>query len=128
MHSVVIHECNFVAPDDDMVHTQNIENTWMRAKRKLKRQFGTSRALFHTYLDEFMWRCSVESKNYFGKMLANITESPMNCHNYYRHFQTIFLLLLVFRHFQPFLRTISFSMLFSLLNALLLMISFICLS
>src|SRR6218665_2664958 len=37
MHSVVIHERNFVAPDDDMVHTQNIENTWMRAKRKLKR-------------------------------------------------------------------------------------------
>src|SRR6218665_581134 len=72
---LVIHERNFVAPDDDMVHTQDIENTWMRAKQKLKRQFGTSRALFHTYLDEFMWKCSIESKNYFGKMLANIMES-----------------------------------------------------
>src|SRR6218665_1168720 len=57
MHSVVIHERNFVAPADDMLHSQNMENTWMRAKRKLKRQVGTSRALFHTYLDEFMWRC-----------------------------------------------------------------------
>src|SRR6218665_1777779 len=69
---VVIHE---VFIEDDMVHTRNIENTWMRAKRKLKRQFGTSRDLFHTYLDEFMWRCSVDNKNYFGQVLANITES-----------------------------------------------------
>jgi hypothetical protein len=34
---------NFVNPD---IHTQNIENMWMRVKRKLRRQFGTSRALF----------------------------------------------------------------------------------
>jgi len=31
------------------IHTQNIENMWMRLKRKLRRQFGTSRALFQTY-------------------------------------------------------------------------------
>ena len=30
-HSVVVHERNFVYSDDDEVHTQNIENLWMRA-------------------------------------------------------------------------------------------------
>ena len=64
MHSVVIYKRNFISPDNDMVHTQNVENTWVRAKRKLKRQFGTSRALFHSYFDEYMWTCSVERKNY----------------------------------------------------------------
>ena len=44
-HSDVVHQRNFVDPADAEVHTQNIENTWMRAKRKLKRQFGTSRAI-----------------------------------------------------------------------------------
>jgi hypothetical protein len=44
---------NFVNPD---IHTQNIENMWMRVKRKLRRQLGTSRALFKTYLSEFGWR------------------------------------------------------------------------
>ena len=35
---------------------QNIENLWMRAKCKLRRQFGTTGALFDTYLEEFMWQ------------------------------------------------------------------------
>jgi hypothetical protein len=43
---VIIHEENFVDPEDPEVHTQNIENTWMRCKRKLRRQFGTSTNLF----------------------------------------------------------------------------------
>src|SRR6218665_1722914 len=30
----VIHERNSVCPDDNTVHTQNIENVWMRAKKK----------------------------------------------------------------------------------------------
>ena len=33
---------NFVNSD---IHTQNIEDMWMRVKRKLRLQFGTSRAL-----------------------------------------------------------------------------------
>ena len=48
----VIHDANFVNPDNLDIHTQNIENMWMRVKRKLRRQFGTSRALFQTYLSD----------------------------------------------------------------------------
>ena len=55
IHDVVIHEQNFVDPLHPEVHTQNVENMWMRAKRKLRRQFGTARPLFITYLEEFLW-------------------------------------------------------------------------
>lgn len=78
MHSTVIHEANFVDPDDDLVHTQHIENMWMRAKRKLKRQCGTSRALFHTYMDEFVWRCNFTGLNLFPNFLIAISDTyPM---------------------------------------------------
>jgi len=46
-------DANFVNP---YLHAQNIENMWMRVKLKQRRQFGTSRALFQTYLSEFRWR------------------------------------------------------------------------
>ena len=55
IHDVVIHEQNFVDPLHPEIHTQNVENMWMRAKRKLRRQFGTARPLFITYLEEFLW-------------------------------------------------------------------------
>lgn len=55
-HKVIIHEEHFVDPDDDIIHTQNIENTWMRAKHKIKRQFGTSCVLFESYMAKFMWQ------------------------------------------------------------------------
>jgi len=42
-HAVVVHQAHFVDPNDTEIHTQNIENMWMWAKRKIKRQFGTSR-------------------------------------------------------------------------------------
>jgi len=45
-HDVIVHQQNFVDPGDEDVHTQNVENMWMRAKRKLRRQFGTSRECF----------------------------------------------------------------------------------
>lgn len=76
MHSVVVHERNFVDPVDPEIHTQNIENLWMRAKRKLKRQFGTSRALFPSYLDEFAFRNAHRRMRYVcGAFLARIGES-----------------------------------------------------
>ena len=74
MHSVIVHQHNFVDPIDQDIHTQNIENLWMRAKRKLKRQSGTSRALFTSYLHEFQFRSSVEGNNVFGEFLLVIAE------------------------------------------------------
>ena len=55
-HSVVLHEHNFVNPLDSDVHTQNVENLWMRVKRKLRQQFGTNEDLFTSHLHEFIWR------------------------------------------------------------------------
>ena len=53
---VVVHQENFVDPLHPEIHTKNVENLWMRAKRKLRRQFGTTRQLFDTYLREFVWQ------------------------------------------------------------------------
>ncbi|KAK6962554.1 hypothetical protein BgiMline_032659 [Biomphalaria glabrata] len=78
-HSVVIHQDNFVDPNDSDTHTQNIENMWMRAKRKLKHQFGTSNGLFHSYLNEFMFRTALGHKHIFCELLVGITECyPMH--------------------------------------------------
>lgn len=49
MHSVVVHERNFVEPRTND-HGEN-EN---ECKRKLKRRDSTSRASFQTYLQEFI--------------------------------------------------------------------------
>ena len=54
--NVVVYQDNFVALGDGSVHTQYIENTWFRAKRKRLKQCGTSADLFLSYLAEFMWR------------------------------------------------------------------------
>ena len=51
-HDVLVHQTHFVHPGHPEVHTQNTENTWMRAKRKLRRQYGTSESLFVSYLNE----------------------------------------------------------------------------
>jgi transposase-like protein len=71
-HQVIIHEANFVDPNDREVHTQKVENMWMRAKHKLRRQFGTSRALFPSYLHEFVWRNQFREKNVFAEFLICI--------------------------------------------------------
>jgi transposase-like protein len=72
-HSVIIHKSNFVDADNHEVHTQNIENMWMHAKRKLKKQFGTSRALFPSYLHKFLYRNSIQGHNIFEEFLITLT-------------------------------------------------------
>ena len=73
-HQVIIHEQHFVDPDDSNIHTQNVENMWMRVKRKLRRQFGTSDALFTSYLHEFMWRCRFKNVPMFSALIICILE------------------------------------------------------
>jgi transposase-like protein len=71
-HDVVIHDREFVSSEDSTVHTNNCENMWMRAKRKLKYQFGTSDAYFASYLDEFVWR-SFHKQNHFLHLVLHIS-------------------------------------------------------
>ena len=73
-HDVIVHQRNFVSPQDESVHTQNIENTWQRAKRKLKRQYGTSEELFPSYISEFLWRNKFRNNNLFGQLILSIRE------------------------------------------------------
>ena len=72
---MIIHERHFVDPDDRNIHTQLIENTWMRAKKKLKRQHGTSVALFKftSYIHEFIWRNHYKT-NLFAQRLIDIRD------------------------------------------------------
>ena len=69
-YSVVVHERHFVDPDHPAIHTQLIENTWMRAKKKLRRQHDTSVDLFSCYIAEFMWRSRVGGNKYAEFRLA----------------------------------------------------------
>ena len=55
-HSVVIHEQNFVSPEDDEVHTQRIEATWGSLK-KFIRAHGNNRGEFLAeYICEYVFR------------------------------------------------------------------------
>jgi len=74
-HSVVVHERHFVDPVYPEVHTNNIENLWMRAKRKLRRQFGTYRQLFPSYLREFEYRSLVNDDDIFSHYLTVLAEN-----------------------------------------------------
>lgn len=74
-HSVVIHQANFVDPNEPETHTENVENMWMRAKRKLRRQFGTSRALFPSYLHEFVFRNRFRNDDMFATFLMALADN-----------------------------------------------------
>lgn len=67
-HDVVVHQQNFVDPRYPWIHTQTIEGLWKLSKKKLRRQHGTSRTLFNSYLYEFMWRRNT-GDNKFGEMV-----------------------------------------------------------
>ena len=60
INDITVHQRNFVNLNHPTMHTQLIENAWMRAKKKLYRQHGTSGLFFHSYKAEI----------YGGKELA----------------------------------------------------------
>ncbi|KAL8594195.1 hypothetical protein ACOMHN_030089 [Nucella lapillus] len=70
---VVVHKEHFVDPLNQEIHTENVENMWMRAKRKLRRQFETTRELFPSYLHEFMFRNRFRGEDMFRVMLRAIS-------------------------------------------------------
>lgn len=54
-HSTVCHKLNFVNPENKLVHTQNIENSWRYAKSTYPERY-TSEQLRDSYLQEFLYR------------------------------------------------------------------------
>lgn len=69
-HLTVNHSLNFVDPESG-AHTQTIEGTWMHFKRRHKEELGTSRALFSTYIAQFLWRrkfCSKDAMFFYGNI------------------------------------------------------------
>lgn len=56
IHSVIIHEENFVSPVDSLIHTQTIEGTWSSLKRFI-RAHGTHKGDFYLeYICEYLFR------------------------------------------------------------------------
>ncbi|XP_077288499.1 uncharacterized protein LOC143912916 [Arctopsyche grandis] len=71
-----IYTHSFLDSNDSELHTQNFENMWLQAKRKLTHQCGTNHKLFATYLDEFVFRNRFRSStNLFGVFLTVIGEN-----------------------------------------------------
>lgn len=56
LHSVVIHNENFVSPDDRDVHTQHIESTWSSLKRFLRSRGGNKGPHYVEYIYEYLFR------------------------------------------------------------------------
>ena len=72
-HAVVVHEDNFVDPNDPETHTQNVESMWRMAKKMFRDQYGTSRQLFEHHIVEFMWREKYRD-NQFSVILTQIRD------------------------------------------------------
>jgi hypothetical protein len=67
---------------DPGIHTQNIDIMWMHVKRKLRRQFWMSRALFQTYLSEFRWMNFHRNDDKFNALMCCITDLYITWYNY----------------------------------------------
>lgn len=54
--------------------TQSMDKIRMRAKRLLKKHFGTSEGLFETYMHEFIYRNQFSNLNFFAEFLISVSE------------------------------------------------------
>ena len=68
-HLTVNYSQNFVDPDT-RAHTQRIENTWWGVIRSMRR-IGTSKDLFESYLQEWLWR-QYYGDDPFGNIIKHI--------------------------------------------------------
>ena len=73
-HDVIVHQHNFVDPNDPSIHTQTVENLWQRAKRRLKEMYGTDRQLFESHLMEFAWKQHFRGACKFASWLDCVSE------------------------------------------------------
>jgi hypothetical protein len=71
-HSVVIHEDNFVSPEDDAVHTQTIEATWCSLKRFIWAHGTNKGPHYLEYICEYMFRRKFP--NLFEAVLCTIRQ------------------------------------------------------
>ena len=71
VHLTVNHSLTLVDPDTG-AHTQRIENRWWCVKRGLPRT-GTSKELFESYLQEYMWRQHY-GEDPFGNIIKHIAD------------------------------------------------------
>ena len=69
-HHTICHKYNFVDPDDDRIHTQNIECRWRYAKQCYPRN-STSNDLRESYLQEYLYR-NKHGKNMKDQLLADM--------------------------------------------------------
>ena len=72
-HEVILHQENFVDELYDDIHTQNIENLWMRMKMKIRRQYGTIKRLLSSYMGELMWRVRFNEGRAFNNFLVTLS-------------------------------------------------------
>jgi hypothetical protein len=55
-HSVVVHEENFVSPNDPKIHTQKIEATWSSFKRFIRSRGNNKSIFYFEYICEYLFR------------------------------------------------------------------------
>jgi ISXO2-like transposase domain len=72
-HFVVVHEQNFVSPENSIVHTQRIENNWLILKRFIRARGTNKGNNLLEYISEFLFR-----KSHCDTFISLLYEIRMN--------------------------------------------------
>ena len=70
-HLTVNHSVNFVDPET-AAHTQMIESEWQKWKMRHKKEYGTSRNLFLSYVSDYVWRKKFRGNDVFFYLWSEI--------------------------------------------------------